>query len=389
MPNPPTHSGCCGTTNLPWKWRPVGRHFLTTETQNHSKASTNIRMRRLAVLIIIFIGSVSFILSLNYASKKKEEYNFVRTLVQPTILPERHWDIRSRAHYIAGKVSTKIYLGNNIEPRKITIVETNLEPVIKEDTIKVSEGLRKASFITVDSNEFTVFDLVSYSVYKGSTMDWKATRFMNNNSFFAEAVPIHQNTIIVRTFRDTVREYVLAKKTKSPPLTEYKTMLLEKQIDGLFCTDGMLYFNEKTNQVVYVYYYRNQFITMDTSLNLLYRGTTIDPVTTARIKTARLKDGSVTLASPPYLVNNRSHTNGNYLFINSKIKAKNDDSELFAKTSVIDVYSLLNGTYVGSFYIPEFLGHKIKEFKVFDSTLVAIQGHYLVTYTLPNLLRSD
>lgn len=346
-------------------------------------------MRRPVILILILIGSISFVLSINYISKEKEEYNFVRTSLHPTIKAEMYWDIGSNTHYVAGKVLNKIYLGDNLAPRKITIIETNTNQPIKEDTIKVSEGLRKASLITVDSNACTVFDLVSYSVYKGSTMDWKATRFITNNSFFAEAVPVHHNTIIVRTFRDTVREYVLAKKTISSPLTEFKTTLLEKQIDGLFCTDGMLHFNEKTNQVVYVYYYRNQFISMDTSLNLLYRGTTIDPVTTARIKTARLKDGSVTLASPPYLVNNRSDTNGNYLFINSKIKAKNDDSELFNETSAVDVYSLPDGSYIQSFYIPEFLGHKIKEFKVFDSTLVAIQGHYLVTYNLHNLSKSD
>jgi hypothetical protein len=126
--------------------------FLNYRNTKSFKALTIIRMRRLAVLIIIFIGSVFFMLFLNYVSKKKVELDFVRTLVQPTIQPERYWDIRSRTHYIAGKVSTKIYLGNNIAPRKITIVETNLERAIKEDTIKVSEGLRKASFITVDSN---------------------------------------------------------------------------------------------------------------------------------------------------------------------------------------------------------------------------------------------
>ncbi len=389
MPNRPTQPGCCGTTNFLWKWRPGGRHFSISKAQSHLNASTIIAMRRPVVLILILIGSISFMLCINYISKEKAEYNFVRTLFHPVIKPEMYWDLRSNTHYIAGKVSNKIYLGDNLSPRKITVIVTNTDQPIKEDTIKVSEGLRKASFITVDSNAFTVFDLVSYHVYKGSTLDWEATRFMNNSSFFAEAVPIHHNTIIVRTFRDTVREYVLAKKTKSPPFTEYKTTLLEKQIDGLFCTDGMLHFNEKTNQVVYVYYYRNQFITMDTSLNLLYQGTTIDPVTTARIKTARLKDGSVTLASPPYLVNNRSHTNGDYLFINSKIKAKNDDSELFNETSIVDVYSLLNGSYIQSFYIPEFRGDKLKEFKVFNSTLVAIQGHYLVTYNLHTLTKSD
>lgn len=344
-------------------------------------------MRRLVVLIVISIGGVSFILCLNYLSKKQVEFDFVRTVVTSTIESEMHWDIGSRTQYIAGKVSNKIYLGDNTFPRKITIIGINADQIITKDTLLASEGLKKASCIMVDSNEFVAFDLASYHIYKGSTLNWKAIPFMTNSPFFAEAVLIDSNAIIMRTFRDTIQEYVLARSRKSPPITEYHTTLLEKQLDGLFCTDGMLHFNKKTNQLIYVYYYRNQFIAMDTALNVLYRSNTIDPVTTVRIKTARLKDGSVTLATPPYLVNNRSHTNGDYLFIQSNVKARNDDSEHFGKTSVIDVYTLNRGTYIGSFYVPEFGGYKVKEFKVFDSTLVAIQGHYLVTYNLPNLAR--
>jgi hypothetical protein len=342
-------------------------------------------MKRIFLLILILMGSISFTLFLSYIGKEKTEYDFVRTSFQSLNKPEMYWDIGSSTHYIAGKIANKIFLGDNAAPRRITIIETSTPHSIKEETLKVSEGLIKASSIMIDSSVFTVIDLMSYHVYKGSIFNWEATPFMTDGAFFAEVVPIQDNTIIVRTFRDTVREYVLARKTKSSPLTEYETTILEKQIDGLFCTDGMLHFNKETNQVVYVYYYRNQFLTMDTSLNLLYQGTTIDPIAKARIKVARLNDGSVTLASPPYLVNNRSDTSGEYLFIHSKIKSKNEDRRYFEKTSVIDIYHLDNGSYIQSFYIPEFRGFKIKEFKVFDSTLVAIQGHFLVTYNLPGL----
>lgn len=342
-------------------------------------------MRHLVQLILVFAGSVSIVLSLNYLSKEKEEYNFVRTSIQPVLKSEAFWDIRHRTHYIAGKVSDKIYLGDNSSPKRVLIIDTGRSDSIKEGSIRVSEGFKNASCLIVDSAQFTACDLMSYHVYRGDVDDWKANAFMMDGAFFAEAVPIRNNTLIVRTFSDTVREYVLARKTKSLPSLERKTGLLEKQIDGLFCTDGMLHFNKEANQVVYVYYYRNQFLTMDTSLNLLYQGNSIDPVTKAKIKVARLKDGSVTLASPPYLVNKRSHTNGEWLYILSNIKAKNESWDFFERTSVIDVYHLNDGAYSQSFYVPEFRGNEIKEFKVFDSTLVAIQGHFLITYNLPGL----
>lgn len=342
-------------------------------------------MKHWVPLLLVFTGSILFILCLNYLSAEDQEYNFVRTPHQRALDPETFWDIHFNTFYVAGKTFNKIYLGDNSSPKKILILETGLPDSIREDSIRVSNGLRKASHIMIDSNSFTAIDLISYHIYRGSSHDWKANVFMTDEIFFAEALPINNNAFIVRTFSEGAREYVLAKKTKFPPSMERKSGLLEKQIDGLFCTDGMLHFNKETNQVVYVYYYRNQFLTMDTSLNLLYQGTTIDPIAKARIKVARLNDGSVTLASPPYLVNNRSDTSGEYLFIHSKIKSKNEDRRYFEKTSVIDIYHLDGGSYIQSFYIPEFRGFKIKEFKVFDSTLVAIQGHFLVTYNLPGL----
>lgn len=342
-------------------------------------------MKHLVPLLLVFIGSILFILCLNYLSAEDQEYNFVRTPHQLVLDPEAFWDIHTNTYYVAGKVSDKIYLGNNSAPKKILILETGLPDSIKEDSIRVPNALRKASHIMVDSNAFTVLDLISYHIYRGSTDDWKANAFMTDGAFFAEAAPVNNNTFIFRTFSDTVREYVLAKKTKFPSSMERKSGLLEKQIDGLFCTDGMLHYNRQNNQIIYVYFYRNQFLCMDTSLNLRYRGNSIDPIKKARIKVARLKeDGSTTLASPPYLVNKRSHTWGEWLFIYSNIKAKNEEWDFFKETSAIDVYSLNTGSYSYSFYIPEFRGYKVKEFKVFDSTLVAIQGHYLVTYTLPN-----
>lgn len=346
-------------------------------------------MRHPIQLILVFAGSVSFVFLLNYFSRETKEYNFVRTSFQGVLKPEAFWDIRHRAYYIAGRVSDNIYLGDNSSPKKVLIIGMGPPNSIQEDSIRVSDGLKKASYIMVDSAQFTAFDLLSYRVYRGAIDDWKANTSMTDGAFFAEAVPIPSSTLIVRTFSDTVREYVLARKTKSLPSLQRKTGLLEKQIDGLFCTDGMLHYNKKTNQVVYVYFYRNQFLTMDTSLNLLYRGNSIDPVAKARIKVARLQDGTVTLASPPYLVNKRSHTNGESLFILSNIKAKNEDWDFFDRTSAVDVYHLNNGAYNQSFYVPEFRGNKIKEFKVYDSTLVAIQGHYLVTYQLQNVVSNN
>jgi len=160
--------------------------------------------------------------------------------------------------------------------------------------------------------------------------------------------------------------------------------LLEKQIDGLFCTDGMLHYDRATSQMIYVYFYRNQFLCMDTSMNLLFRGNTIDTIGHARIKVARIEsENSITLAGPPAIVNRRSYACQNRLFVNSSLMGKNEDPDEFNSNSVIDVYDLgKEGKYIMSFYLPDYQGYKMKMFAASRNEFIAIHGRYLIRYNL-------
>jgi hypothetical protein len=42
--------------------------------------------------------------------------------------------------------------------------------------------------------------------------------------------------------------------------------LLEKQVDGVFDTDGQLLRDDITGELVYIYFYRNEFMVMDSNL---------------------------------------------------------------------------------------------------------------------------
>src|SRR5690606_29648613 len=101
--------------------------------------------------------------------------------------------------------------------------------------------------------------------------------------------------------------------------------ILEKQIDGSFCVDGDLLYNPNTNSLVYVYRYRNQFMHLDTTLNTLFKGYTIDTISKVKIKVSEAKTANgikFILSSPPLIVNKKSYASGNYLFIHSNIKSR-------------------------------------------------------------------
>ena len=122
---------------------------------------------------------------------------------------------------------------------------------------------------------------------------------------------------------------------------------------------------------------------MDTSLNLIYRGKTIDTTTTVKIKLSRINTThQITFGAPPTLVNKHSCVFGNDLFISSGLLAKNENENSVKGSSVIDVYDLRKGQYRFSFYIPDYEGFKLKGFVVSGKKIIGIFDHYLVSYDL-------
>ena len=159
--------------------------------------------------------------------------------------------------------------------------------------------------------------------------------------------------------------------------------ILTKQIDGLFCTDGILNYDPGTRQLVYTYYYRNEFILLDKNLNVIKTGHTMDTTSRAHIKVAKINsDKSVTLASPPEFVNLRSSLSGNWLFIQSPVKAINEQKDEFANNSAIDIYNVSDDKYHFSLYIPDLNHKKISAFQVHDKNLYVIQDKFLTIFRL-------
>jgi hypothetical protein len=136
--------------------------------------------------------------------------------------------------------------------------------------------------------------------------------------------------------------------------------------------------------VCFVYYYRNQFISLDTSLTIQYRENTIDTVSRVKIRTATLqKDNTKVLAAPPIMVNRLSATANGWLFINSNALAKNEHPNAHKQADIIDVYSLIDRKYVFSFYVPAYLRkYRMKEFTVSKNTLTVHYGNAIRLFSL-------
>jgi hypothetical protein len=152
-----------------------------------------------------------------------------------------------------------------------------------------------------------------------------------------------------------------------------KTEILEKQIDGVFDVDGIMTVSPNNKALGYIYFYRNQFMLMDSNMNLIKRQRTIDTVKKAQIKVAELKNEEISkMRTPPVVVNKMASIYNDLILINSNRLGKYEAEEMLKEASIIDVYNWKKGSYEFSFYFYNIGKESINEFAVFEDYLIGL-----------------
>jgi hypothetical protein len=159
----------------------------------------------------------------------------------------------------------------------------------------------------------------------------------------------------------------------------------DKYGDAGIATDGLLHYDMLTHLSTYVFFFRNQFLCMDTGLHLIYKANTIDTFNTYQTKGGKTISNEGTAYSsiiPSRVINRGNCVSNGHLFNFSQIEADNEASSDFSENAVIDMYNIRNGQYESSFYIPDFKGEKLLTLRVFSNTIVTLYKHYIITYQL-------
>jgi len=309
-----------------------------------------------------------------------QENGFIRLLPSHKLVGDNSFDIKYNSWYISGIHGNNIYLGNNVLPGHVFQVNRRLNRY-KEFNLSGFENLsihRGAQF-QIDSPYIYLMDGIKGIILKGSLDSFHLNRVIKT-AYFTGVIPCIDNSFMLRSvYLDSGN--VLVKQFKDSNLI--RTSLLHKQVDGVFCTDGEMVKIPGSSKMIYVYYYRNQILCADSNLNLLYKGKTIDTISRAKIKVAKIAStGETTMAAPPLLVNKRACANEKYLFVQSALRANNETEYMIKDVSMIDVYAIVDGKYQFSFYLPDFRGFKVRDFKVYGQSLYALYDHYLYKYQL-------
>jgi hypothetical protein len=328
------------------------------------------KLKGLVLLIITTIAVASVIISMIATiDSTKYRNDFVR------IFPPHAADVYRAVKYdrrfmsIAGISKGVVYLQSNGYLKGLSL---NMQ-----DTCAVLTHSWPAKEINIHGSYFFVQNGATGVLHRGSIDDWRIDSVFKNLPGFIDAQPISNGTAVLKTI-DRIRRKSIFIGTSSPHIQKD---LLQTQVDGILCTDGHLQYSHSENMLVYTYRYRNQFLCIDTGLNLVRKGKTIDTTSVAKIAVAET-DGKIIMSKPPFVVNRTTSVAGKHLFVNSNLVARNESAEVVKNRSVIDVYDITDGSYLYSFYIYDEAKEKMQSFMVQDSFLIATFKNYVARYDL-------
>jgi hypothetical protein len=340
---------------------------------------------------IIFLSSITavtgglivslFMLSAYVANRPN---GFVRKLPPHVATPTAVLDVGFNSYYIAGADSEGIYLANYTAPLNLLYIDFALadttQIILKvPDHIKVVAGEVR---IYVDSKNVYFTEGRNPMIRYGSVNDFVIDQVQDTTVSFLNSAPVSTRSSMGTYFDPVLKKTVLVRKSTGSD-ARIDTDILTKQVDGLFCMDGMLAFDNETNSFVYAYFYRNEFVRLDSNMNKVYNARTIDTTSRARISVETITSHEkTTMSTRPFMVNRKICMSEKWVFINSALRANNELDNILEEANPIDVYDLASGKYSRSFYIPVFKENKISSMRVFNNKMFVMMGTEVQAFEL-------
>ena len=350
---------------------------------SEKKKRTRIRFVILKSLLPSLLAAgavVALFLSSEHIIKK--ENSFIRRFGQHPIGDEKAVDLEVNSYYFAGMNDGQIYLGNSTAPLLITQIDTALtnKKAVKIELDNVDHSFRYIQ-LQVKPPHFYFYDGTVPVIYRGHLGDTTAHTVSINDCYFSQLQVIDSVNFAFRAQSSQTKSWVLGTlNLEAAPNIRLAQSLLEKQVDGIFDTDGQLLYDDASRELVYIYYYRNQFLIMDQELNLLQELNTIDTASRAKVQVRTLSDGRHKMDAPRLQVNKASMVHRQVLFNVSNLMGRFESRELWNRTSVIDLYRTNQQEYLGSFYVHDRGKDKLSGMLATDKYLFVLRGSEIVRY---------
>ena len=341
---------------------------------------------RIIIIVLVILGTIAAIFFSNYTRSK--DNGFERTVFYPGIQVRQVIDLSEKSFRLMNNVKTESCLFNYKKPFSRYTIDFSIGRLISTD-VTVPEGFNaKSSYIKLDAtNENLIISNAEGNLILSNN---KHSKFYQLPIIYSDqALAVSSSAIAVRSLQKIGFNWDmrLVKVNLADRSVESYNLPLQK--DGLFANDGQFKYDKTTSRFFYTFSYSGEFLCLDTSMKLIFRSKTIDTVKAANIRlgTLRTRLGNgreatqITQLNPAPFVNKAFTINRNRLFIHSAIKSKDDP----INHEPIDIYSINDGSYIKSFYLPKYKGNRVEDFIINERGLLAIQGNWLVIYAFNDI----
>lgn len=286
--------------------------------------------------------------------------------------------VLGRSYYLAGRSHTRLYFGSSLTPARLIEYDVTTSDTVHH-TLRLAGDVYYSSVqVAVDSPYFYLADGTVPFIYRGNLRTDSAKVF-RNDFYFSRVVPCGVTSLAVVALSQ--HENTLEKITGAAKPVLYRD-ILEEQGEGIFSTDGMLVTDYPVQHLVYVYFYRNEYVVLDTAFQVQQRGHTIDSISQAQLVIKRTRNNSYQMASPPLLVNKGVRVAAGLLYIHANLLSRGEAVADFERHAVLDVYALDSGDYLYSFYVPKFNGYGLRAFVIVEGDFYGLYDGYLVRYRM-------
>lgn len=328
------------------------------------------KTKLISLIFILSVTSMAVFIASNFATDRTRYKNDFIRIFPPHAAEVNRSVLFSTKHLsIAGITERSVYIQSGSE-----LFEVSSDLL---DTCRIEIENPKSYGVVIDSPYFYLQSGTQGVLQRGNLQMWRVDTTYSLEFGFIAFQSVSKNSFVFQSIDNHAHKSIFIKST----IPGSRIDILQKQYDGVICTDGFFQCDRKKNLMVYAYRYRNQVIFMDTSLNITGLGKTIDTTSIAKISVTEI-DGNVTMSKPPLVVNKAAFLDGQHLFVHSNLVARNELSSEMLDRSVIDVYSTSDGSYRYSFYVLDVHKTKMLSFKIRDTTLFAVFPNQLVKYTL-------
>jgi hypothetical protein len=276
-------------------------------------------------------------------------------------------------------------------PHVIYNIDTNLkdqQPVFL--SIPFNDTLSSLFKSFADTNGIIVMagnlsKLIHVHPFNNNTQQFKIP--VNN---FTRAERISNSSFVLRAYEKKVKDWnqVFVKHNYITGRLEKEPGFSTMDNDAGFTTDGLLHYNKKTGYIMYCFYQRSEILCFDTLFQRVAVIKTIEPMNRVGTVPGKISNEQQTLItnnSPSHDVHFLSCTNDTLVYLQSLIRADNEDIRTFEKYIVIDTYHSVTGLYKGSFYVQIEKKEPLQAFKIIGSKLIVIYEKSIFLYNITHV----